>query len=89
LFAHGRIAGTFVQLSGDCGLRTDGTIDCAGGAPDRTIPEGQFVQLVADYNVICGLRADGSVTCSRSSNVPPLDPPAGSFVQVPGPTIAS
>jgi len=75
-------AGTFVQVSGECGLGTDGTISCWGGDEDRAVPEGQFTQFVADDNMICGLRTDGTITCTWSSQVPPLTAPEGSYYQV-------
>ncbi len=87
-------AGPYTQLSvgsySHCGLRTDGTLACAGrpGGAARTAvpapiaPPGTFVALAGQ----CGLRHDGSVACatgrSASTRLAAASIPPGPFTRI-------
>ena len=63
------LEGSFTALSSSvtetCGLRPDGTIECAGLNWDRkgTPPAGTFTAIAAGREHTCGVRTNGTVVC--------------------------
>ena len=57
--------GTFLAVSArthSCGLRTDYTLACWGGAPG-TMPEGTFLDVSAGFTHTCAVRTDKTLAC--------------------------
>ncbi len=62
----------FVQVSAgawsDCGLQSDGTIECWGSNPPAAPTEAGFVQVSTGRGHACGLKDDGTVACFMASD---------------------
>ena len=73
-----------------CGVRTDGTLACAGTGEygETKPPAGRFQSVSAGWRHACGVRADGTVACWGSNTdhdgevTGQAEPPAGRFLSV-------
>ncbi|MCW2957204.1 MAG: hypothetical protein JWP18_7 [Solirubrobacterales bacterium] len=82
-------AGEYIQVSAgaeyQCAIRTDGTLACAGFAPDtpkNMPPAGTFTQVDAGSDHACALRTDKTIACWGKNALGTLEPPPGPFEQI-------
>ena len=73
-------------MSGTCGIRTDGTVECWGQPTEMPVPQGRFVALTNGVGYHCGIRADGTVECWGFNPDGRTNAPAGTFIAIDGGT---
>src|SRR5581483_5884490 len=84
------LSGTFTQISGSCGIKSDGTLACWGKSIFSRltdIPSGTFRQVSVGGFSACGVKSDGTLACwgydwetntvGQITNIP-----SGTFTQV-------
>jgi hypothetical protein len=68
--------GSFLQISGVCGVRSDHTVQCRDGGVS---PAGSFVQVAGESRIKCAIESGGPIRCwTLDPDLLPLEPPVPS-----------
>ncbi len=77
------LEGDFTQINGECGIKTDGSLACAGDKGNITPLTGTFTQ-VSVGGTDCAIKSDGTLMCWRACDYwcEKENIPTGTFKQV-------